>query len=110
MIGLIRQEGAEISAGRGGGRRGPLGAGPQALFLWITYVLRMSVVYGSLAVVPIFLIWLYVAGRWYAGLESPTFTSIGVSPGWAAIRSRPGDQVHSDWRSSWAWQEVPSGG
>ncbi len=30
-------------------------------FLWITYVLRMSVVYGSLAVVPIFLIWLYVA-------------------------------------------------
>jgi membrane protein len=29
--------------------------------LWITYVLRMSVVYGSLAVVPIFLIWLYVA-------------------------------------------------
>jgi membrane protein len=30
-------------------------------FLWITYVLRMSVMYGSLAVVPIFLIWLYVA-------------------------------------------------
>jgi membrane protein len=30
-------------------------------FLWITYVLRMSVVYGSMAVVPIFLIWLYVA-------------------------------------------------
>jgi membrane protein len=30
-------------------------------FLWITYVLRLSVVYGSLAVVPIFLIWLYVA-------------------------------------------------
>jgi membrane protein len=30
-------------------------------FLWITYVLRVSVVYGSLAVVPIFLIWLYVA-------------------------------------------------
>jgi len=30
-------------------------------FLWITYVLRMSVVYGSLAVLPIFMIWLYVA-------------------------------------------------
>ena len=30
-------------------------------FLWITYVLRMSVVYGSLAVGAIFLIWLYVA-------------------------------------------------
>jgi membrane protein len=30
-------------------------------FLWITYVLRLSVVYGSLAVVLIFLIWLYVA-------------------------------------------------
>jgi membrane protein len=30
-------------------------------FFWITYVIRLSIVYGSLAVIPIFLIWLYVA-------------------------------------------------
>jgi len=30
-------------------------------FFWITHVLRMSMLYGSLAVMPIFLIWLYVA-------------------------------------------------
>jgi membrane protein len=30
-------------------------------FLWVTYVIRLSIVYGSLAAVPIFLIWLYVA-------------------------------------------------
>jgi membrane protein len=29
-------------------------------FLWVTYVIRLSLVYGSLAAVPIFLIWLYV--------------------------------------------------
>ncbi len=28
---------------------------------WVSYVIRLSVVYGSLAVIPIFLIWLYVA-------------------------------------------------
>ncbi|MBN1687373.1 MAG: YihY family inner membrane protein, partial [Spirochaetales bacterium] len=28
---------------------------------WVSYVLRLSVVYGSLAVIPIFLIWLYLA-------------------------------------------------
>jgi membrane protein len=47
-----------------------LGAGVGALlwevarrvfFFWVTYVIRISVVYGSLAALPIFLIWLYVA-------------------------------------------------
>ena len=30
-------------------------------FFWVTYVIRLSIVYGSLAALPIFLIWLYVA-------------------------------------------------
>ena len=30
-------------------------------FFWVTYVIRLSLVYGSLAAIPIFLIWLYVA-------------------------------------------------
>lgn len=30
-------------------------------FLWVTYVIRLSIMYGSLAAIPIFLIWLYVA-------------------------------------------------
>jgi len=29
--------------------------------LWVTYVIRLSIMYGSLAAIPIFLIWLYVA-------------------------------------------------
>ena len=28
---------------------------------WVTYVIRLSIVYGSLAVIPIFLFWLYLA-------------------------------------------------
>lgn len=36
-------------------------AARRLFFFWITYVIRMSIVYGSLAVIPIFLIWLYVA-------------------------------------------------
>ncbi len=28
---------------------------------WVSYVLRLSVIYGSLAVIPIFLIWIYLA-------------------------------------------------
>ena len=36
-------------------------AARRIFFFWITYVIRMSIVYGSLAVIPIFLIWLYVA-------------------------------------------------
>jgi membrane protein len=30
-------------------------------FLWVTYVIRLSIMYGSLAAIPIFLVWLYVA-------------------------------------------------
>jgi membrane protein len=30
-------------------------------FLWVTYVIRLSIMYGSLAAIPIFLAWLYVA-------------------------------------------------
>ena len=34
----------------------------RAIFVfWVSYVIRLSVVYGSLAVIPIFLIWLYLA-------------------------------------------------
>ena len=34
----------------------------RAIFVfWANYVIRMSVIYGSLAVIPIFLIWLYLA-------------------------------------------------
>ena len=29
--------------------------------IWITYVIKLSIIYGSLAVIPIFLIWLYLA-------------------------------------------------
>jgi membrane protein len=36
-------------------------AARRIFFFWITYVIRLSIVYGSLAVMPIFLIWLYVA-------------------------------------------------
>jgi len=36
-------------------------AARRIFFFWITYVIRLSIVYGSLAVIPIFLIWLYVA-------------------------------------------------
>ena len=36
-------------------------AARRIFFFWITYVIRLSLVYGSLAVIPIFLIWLYVA-------------------------------------------------
>jgi membrane protein len=64
--------------------------------LWITYVLRMSVVYGSLAVVPIFLIWLYVA--WSVVLlaleiayvhQHRHFAWLGLSP----REVSPGDRV-----------------
>ncbi len=36
-------------------------AARRIFFFWVTYVIRLSIVYGSLAVMPIFLIWLYVA-------------------------------------------------
>jgi len=36
-------------------------AARRIFFFWVTYVIRLSIVYGSLAVIPIFLIWLYVA-------------------------------------------------
>jgi membrane protein len=59
-----------IPAGRVRSRSALLGAAVGAVlweiarrifFLWVTYVIRLSLVYGSLAAVPIFLIWLYVA-------------------------------------------------
>jgi len=59
-----------IPSGKVRGASALLGAGIGALFweaarriffFWITYVIRLSIVYGSLAVIPIFLIWLYVA-------------------------------------------------
>jgi len=59
-----------IPAGRVRSRSALLGAAVGAVlweiarrifFLWVTYVIRLSIVYGSLAAVPIFLIWLYVA-------------------------------------------------
>jgi membrane protein len=30
-------------------------------FLWVTYAIHLSIMYGSLAAIPIFLVWLYVA-------------------------------------------------
>jgi membrane protein len=36
-------------------------AARRIFFLWVTYVIRLSIMYGSLAAIPIFLIWLYVA-------------------------------------------------
>jgi membrane protein len=71
-------------------------------FLWITYVLRMSVMYGSLAAVPIFLIWLYVA--WsvvllaleIAYLHQHRPLRLGCSPFWPPCGCSP------RWGTPWA--------
>jgi membrane protein len=63
MIGLLPSGRVRVSSALVGAAAGVVlwELARRLFFLWITYVLRLSVVYGSLAVVLIFLIWLYVA-------------------------------------------------
>jgi membrane protein len=61
-------------------------AARRIFFYWITYVIRLSIVYGSLAVIPIFLIWLYVAWTIVLFSLEVAFVHQHRQPGWLGKR------------------------
>lgn len=64
-------------------------------FLWVTYVIRLSIVYGSLAAIPIFLIWLSVAWAIVLGALEIAFVHQHGRKGWSGKRRVP-DKLSRD--------------